>query len=255
MGKDMHEANRRVWDRMAPDWARSADRRGVWHRCVADPGLALHKRELALLGDLRDRSVCVLGSGDNEVVFALAGMGAQVTSVDISQVQLDLARQRAEALGLHINFLRADVTDLSAMPDGTFDLVYTGGHVAVWVSDLRTYYAEATRILRPGGRLVVSEYHPFRRVFRAIEDRLEVEYNYFDLGPHPYDSGQTESAEDATTLVQYEFHWTVSGMATAVLRAGCVVDVLEEFDDRREEWETAPLTGLPRVLLISGTKQ
>ncbi|MCE5219076.1 class I SAM-dependent methyltransferase [bacterium] len=240
---------------MAPDWAQSAERRGVWRRCVADPGLALHERELALLRDLRDRSVCVLGSGDNEVVFALAGMGAQVTSVDISEEQLDIARQRAESLGLHIAFLRADVTDLSAIPDGTFDLVYTGGHVAVWVSDLRTYYAEATRILRPGGRLVVSEYHPFRRVFGSAEDRLEVEYSYFDRGPHPYDSGQTDSAGDDTPLVQYEFHWTVSDMVTAILSAGCVVDILEEFDDGREEWETAPLTGLPLVLLISGTKQ
>ena len=40
-----------------------------------------------------------------------AGMGAQVTSVDISQTQLDIAAGRARELGLAINFVRADVTD------------------------------------------------------------------------------------------------------------------------------------------------
>ena len=55
------------------------------------------------------------------------------------------------------SFVRADVTDLSVLAANTFDLVYTGGHVAVWISDLSQYYAEAGRILRPGGLFIVNE--------------------------------------------------------------------------------------------------
>jgi len=57
-------------------------------------------------------------------------MGAKVTSIDISEQQLDVARSRAAALGLNVTFVRADVVDLSCLGDATFDLVYTGGHVA-----------------------------------------------------------------------------------------------------------------------------
>jgi ubiquinone/menaquinone biosynthesis C-methylase UbiE len=67
-------------------------------------------------------------------------MGAKVTSIDISEPQLDVARGRAAALGLNVTFIRADVVDLSCLDDATFDLVYTGGHVALWVSDLQRYY-------------------------------------------------------------------------------------------------------------------
>ena len=49
-----------------------------------------------------------------------------------SELELAVAEERAEELGLDVTFLSADVTDLSALADETFDLVYTGGHVAVW---------------------------------------------------------------------------------------------------------------------------
>jgi ubiquinone/menaquinone biosynthesis C-methylase UbiE len=130
----------------------------------------------------------VLGSGDNQVVFALCDMGAKVTSIDISEQQLDVARSRAAALGLNVKFVRADVVDLSCLGDETFDLVYTGGHVAVWVSNLRRYYGEAARILKPNGLLMVSEYHPFRRVWKRSQTTLEVGFNYFDRGPHRFEA-------------------------------------------------------------------
>src|SRR2546429_9265765 len=52
----------------------------------------------------------------------------------------------------------AELVDLSCLSDETFDLAYTGGHVAVWVSDLQRYYREAARVLKSDGLLIVSEY-------------------------------------------------------------------------------------------------
>jgi 2-polyprenyl-3-methyl-5-hydroxy-6-metoxy-1,4-benzoquinol methylase len=69
--------------------------------------------------DAAGKSVAVLGSGDNQVVFPLAGLGAKVTSVDISEQKIEVARRRADALGLQVDFLRADVVDLSAWPTRT----------------------------------------------------------------------------------------------------------------------------------------
>ncbi len=96
-----------------------------------------------------------------------------MTSIDISEQQLDVARSGAAAFGLNVTFVRADVVDLSCLGDATFDLVYTGGHVAVWVSDLQRCYGEAARILRPDGLLIVSEYHPVRHPEDADDVILE----------------------------------------------------------------------------------
>ncbi len=59
----------------------------------------------------------------NYAAFALAGCGARVTSVDISQRQLDVAADRARRLGLHIAFVRADAARLVELAAGTFDIV------------------------------------------------------------------------------------------------------------------------------------
>lgn len=252
---DTHDANRRHWDAASASWARSADERGLWRRLHEQPELALDPRELAHLGEVAGREVCVLGSGDNEVVFALAGMGARVTSVDISENQLAVAKQRAETLGLPVTFLRADVTDLHALGNEAFDLVYTGGHVGVWVADLNRYYAEAARVLRPNGVFIVSEYHPFRRVWKWETDCLELEYSYFDRSAHVYGCDPARHDDPGEELLQYEYYWTIGDYVTAMLQSRCELIAFDEYGEGAEDWEQAPLGGLPRVLLLVGKKK
>ncbi len=249
----MHEANRRGWDAVSPHWQAKVDAAGEWRTCHIDP--TLDEQELKYLDDISGKKTCVLGSGDNLIVFALAGMGADVTSVDISQTQLDIAAERAGELRLDIAFVRSDVTELEPLSDETFDLVYTGGHVAVWVSDLKTYYSEACRILKRGGVFMVNEYHPFRRLWAELPDRLEIEFEYFDKGPHVYDRSEDVPGAQEGSLPSYEFHWTVRDYVTAMIDAGCELIALDEMGDQPAKWEGAPLGGLPECLLMVGRKR
>ena len=293
----MHEANRRSWDAVSAQWQAGIDAKVDWRSIPDDIRIALDDVELKYLGDVSGRSVCVLGSGDNLVVFALAAAGARVTSVDISQAQLDIAAGRADELGLAIDFHRADVTELGGLggPDGPggpavpdelsdsgpgghpqdggrqvepdestgvgFDIVYTGGHVAVWVSDLKRYYGEAIRILKPGGLFMVNEYHPFRRIWKHSAGSLKQEYHYFDHGPLAYDRSEdlTEVSGQSVPsgpLPSYEFHWTVSDLVRAMLEGGCELTAMKEYGDGRQDWEgDAPLEKLPANLLLVGRKK
>jgi SAM-dependent methyltransferase len=255
MSNNFHDANRRRWDAGSASWAHHADNRGIWKKCHRDPTLTLHAAELKWLRDIAGKRVAVLGSGDNQVVFALSGMGAEVTSIDISEQQLNVARQRASELGLDVDFLRADVIDLSDLHDEAYDLVYTGGYVAPWVCDLRRYYAEAARILMPGGGLIVSEYHPLRLVWKKPSDRLDVGFNYFDRGPHRSELGPDVLYLTPGELEQFEFHWTIADYISAIISSGCELIHAEEFGDTSESWEGAPMAGLPASLLLVGRRR
>ena len=194
---------------LAPRLGHVAPIRGVSGENVISTPLSHCTAELKWLNDVAGKSVAVLGSGDNQTVFALVGLGAKVTSVDISEQQIEIARNRAAVLGLSVDFLRADVVDLGELGDAAFDFAYTGSHVAVWVADLNRYYAEAARILKPEGLLIVSEYHPFRRVWRDCSTRLELACNYFDRGPHRFEAAQDVLWHEPGELEQFEIHWTV----------------------------------------------
>jgi len=216
--------------------------------------LVLSDKELYYLKGIAGRRVCVLGSGDNQVVFALAGLGALVTSVDISEKQLQIAQQRSYELGLSVEFVQADVTDLSALASDSFEVIYTGGHVAVWVTDLFKYYAEAARILAPEGLLLISEYHPFRRIWKESKTTLSVKSRYLDRGPFEYDYTDNVLSREIGSLKSYEYHWTVADYLNSVISSGCRILFVDEFGEYVGDWEGAPLGGLPEFLLIVARK-
>ena len=251
---EYHRANRDRWNFGAETWAAMHDRRGTWRIAHMQPEQVFLPQEMDLIGDAKGKDVCVLGSGDNLAVFAFAGMGARVTSVDISVEQLAVAERRAHELGLTIEFVESDVADLGCLEDASFDIVYTGGHVAVWVSDLRTYYREAIRILRRKGLFLINEYHPFRRIWKDQASSLEVGFSYFDNGPHEYTASRDVLDEAPGEVKQFEFHWTVSEYLRAVIEQGVDLIRFEEIGDEAEGWEGAPLQGLPKNLLIAGRK-
>jgi len=242
-----HKANQAFWDASTKWWKETEDTRGLWMKAHEEPSLVLSPAEMVFLHNVAGQDVCVLGSGDNEVAFALAGLGGHVTSVDISERRLAVAADRARTLGLRLSFVQADVTDLSALEDNAFDLVYAGGHMSVWVSDIKTYYAEAVRILKPAGLFVVNDYHPIRRMWLDA-DGPEPRHRYFNRGPYEYTSGEG--------LPTFEYHWTVSDHIQAVVDAGCRIVTVDEHGEKIEDesWMKAKLDKLPAYLLIVGRK-
>jgi len=242
-----HQANQAFWDAYTEWWREKEDQRGLWMKAHQDPSLVLSPAEMSFLKDIKGEDVCVLGSGDNEVAFALAGLGGKVTSVDISERRLQVAGERARTLGLQLTFLRADVTNLSALKDNSFDLVYTGGHTSVWVADIQKYYSEALRILKPDGLFVVNEYHPLRRMWLDA-DGATPPHGYFQRGPYQ------EISMDG--LPTFEYHWTVSDHIQAVVDAGCRIVKVDEYGEKIEDehWTKANLDKLPAYLLIVGKK-
>ena len=62
-----------------------------------------------------------IGGGPGRYAIALAGMGYRVTLVDLSQGNLDLAKQKAAEAGVELDgFIHANALDLSAFPEAGF---------------------------------------------------------------------------------------------------------------------------------------
>ena len=90
-------------------------------------------------------------------LFLAAERGCTVTGINISEKELDLARERADEAGLgdQASFRYGDFHDLP-FPDGSFDVVWSQEAFLHGVGK-QTILEECHRVLRPSGRLVISD--------------------------------------------------------------------------------------------------
>ncbi|HEY3471106.1 MAG TPA: methyltransferase domain-containing protein [Amycolatopsis sp.] len=112
---------------------------------------------LALVGDVTGRRILDAGCGSGPLSAALRDRGAIVTGIDSSAGMLEQARRR---LGADVDLRVADLADPLPFPDDAFDDV-VASLVLHYLRDWAPTLAEFRRVLRPGGRLIVSVDHPF----------------------------------------------------------------------------------------------
>jgi len=126
--------------------------------------------------------------------------------------------------------------------------------VAPQVSDLGRYCAGLFRILGPGGRLVVNEYHPVRRIWKPEPGHPRVRYSYFERCREREEGWQFDPATNSAGLERYDYQWTIADQFFYLTQAGFYVVALEEIGDVREHWEVPNLKGLPEQLILAADR-
>lgn len=109
------------------------------------------------------KRVLELGCGIGTDTINFARAGAQVTAVDLSTKSLEIARQRAEVMGVadRIQFFNANGEELSnVVPLDEYDLVYSFGVVHHTPNPERAI-AELRRYLKPGGTIKIMVYYRY----------------------------------------------------------------------------------------------
>jgi ubiquinone/menaquinone biosynthesis C-methylase UbiE len=140
---------------------------------------SLNEIELNLLGDIKGKKILHLQCHFGQDTLSLARMGAEVTGVDLSDKAVDKGRELAEQLGLNARFICSDVYKLPEVLEEQFDIVYTSYGVIGWLPDMNKWAEVVSKFVKPGGKFVFVEFHPF--VWMYDYDFTKVNYSYFNV--------------------------------------------------------------------------
>jgi SAM-dependent methyltransferase len=152
MGLSEHAArNRDIWNEDAPNWVESGRRAwasptpwwGAWH---------VPEEEVRILPEVSGLDVLDFGCGTGYWSAWFAKLGARPVGLDVSERQLETARQLQQEHGIEFPLIQASAED-PPLPDGSFDLVFSEYGAAIWC-DPYVWIPHAYRLLRPGGRLI-----------------------------------------------------------------------------------------------------
>ena len=145
--------NRGLWDYLHdPDVARNYDA-GIAGVSLPDVDMRFVEEHCPRPGWLLD-----LGCGTGRLLVPFARRGYPVLGVDLSEAMLAAARDKADAAGVRVHLLHANLAELDGLRDGAFDyaacLFSTLGMV-MGAANRRRVVAHAFRVLKPGGRFVL----------------------------------------------------------------------------------------------------
>lgn len=111
-----------------------------------------------------------LGCGTGRIAIDFARRGSSVVGVDLSFESLKVAQEQADAAGVSIALLRANLCNLNCLTDQSFDaallLFGTLGMIA-GAQNRRQVLREAHRLLKPGGKLALHVHNVWRHLFAA----------------------------------------------------------------------------------------
>jgi SAM-dependent methyltransferase len=151
----------RVFDRAFGHPSGALGRIGGW--VMARGNAATEQRIVELAKIEPDETVLVVGPGPGVGLHAAARLAGRAIGVDPSPEMLALCHQRCGKLAE----LRRGSAEETGEPDESVEVVLTVNNVMLW-DDRAAGFAELFRVLRPGGRLLLSAHERWLPVSRHV---------------------------------------------------------------------------------------
>jgi SAM-dependent methyltransferase len=197
---------------------------------------ALRDFELAEVGDVSGRTLLHLQChiGLDTLSWARHG-AARVVGLDFSEPAVETARSLAGELGFgpdRAEFVTADVYDAAeAVPDPSYDIVYTGLGALNWLPDITRWARTAASLVAPGGFLYLAEFHPLTD---ALDDKTgsRIVHDYFSREAWVEEMSGSYADPEAETVHNRTVEWQhpLGEVVTALAVAGLRLEFLHEHD-------------------------
>lgn len=240
--KEHHEINRLSWNEGTKAHNSHKGDQAAFFRAG---GSTLFDEERRLLGDVAGETLlhlqCNCGQDSLSIVRHL---GAIVTGVDISDEAIRFARQLSRDSGIQASYIRSDIYDYFETASERYDNIFSSYGVLCWLSDLAAWGRGIARLLNPGGRFILVDFHPALMMF---DRNWQLKHNYMAGVPYELKSGVgdyvalTGATAEIDALLPgvrdfqnpcpgVEFQWGIAEVASALIDAGLRLSHIAEYN-------------------------
>ncbi|NWG46810.1 MAG: bifunctional 2-polyprenyl-6-hydroxyphenol methylase/3-demethylubiquinol 3-O-methyltransferase UbiG [Alphaproteobacteria bacterium] len=180
------------FEAMAADWWDPSGKFRPLHKLNPVRLAFLREKAVAHFGrDARSRrpleglGLLDIGCGGGLIAEPMARLGAAVTGLDASSVNVGIARTHAEAGGLSIDY-RAGTAEALAASGAQFDIVLAL-EIVEHVADLGLFLESVAELVTPGGLLVLSTINRTPKALALAIIGAERILRWLPPGPHRYE--------------------------------------------------------------------
>lgn len=190
---------------------------------------SLNEIELSLLGEVKNKKILHLQCHFGQDSLSLARLGAKVTGIDFSNEAIAVAKNLAEELKLDARFICCDVHETLNHLEEDFDIIYTSYGVLGWLPDLNKWAAIVSKLLKPGGQVVLVEFHPM--VWMFDNDFAKIAYSYFNVEMIVEEETGTYADKNADLSTKtITWNHPISDVLQAMLANGLEIISFNEYD-------------------------
>jgi SAM-dependent methyltransferase len=182
-----------------------------------------------------------LACGTGAISERAAAAGASVTGIDLAPVLIETAKERAEELGLEIDYRVGDAENLD-LPDAGFDKVSSTVGI-MFAPDHQAAAGELARVTAPGGRIALANWTPAGGLGRLF--KVMAPYQPAPPPSSPFDWGDESKVRDLLgDSFELEIEEHVSTLSTPTAEDywelfstsyGPTKTLAESLGDRRED--------------------
>lgn len=225
---DIFESNREAWNE-------EVKRKNYWTLITSEERILKAKQgmpeiritpyrnvPLQWLSGLRDKKVLNACGGGGQQTPILAAFGCRLTTIDLSDAQIEQDRKALDKYSLEAELVNGNVLDMP-FDDASFDAVIIPPALN-FVDDLAKAYCQVHRVLRRGGIFMTGIANPIIYAFddRVQEKRLKMKYTI------PFSDTVSMSAKELEKRLRkkdtVEFSHTLDSILGGLIDSGFIIN-------------------------------
>ena len=194
---------------------------------MSDPRHTL-RRVLKFVGNPQGQAVVNPLGSHGRVATALALLEADVTVFDVSDSNARYARELATCAGAVVEYIVGDFQQVAVRYLNKFDVAVMELGIVHYFVKIEAFVASVRKLLKPGGKLVLNEFHPLLKKSVVINSgQPTFNGNYFNTdceeATTPYEPF-TENVVPPCLIRR----WNLGEIVTAFASGGFIIEQLIE---------------------------